>query len=88
MSNMTNGDPEDDEFIWNDDDVKVDGIVCWFLGAILITTLAIISMVIASIFHLTMQEGLVVAILVAIVPYFIGRFFYVVVLDGDVNPLD
>jgi len=85
---MSNGDPEDDEFIWNDDSVEVDGLVCWFLGAILITTLTIISMVIANIMHLTLQEGLVVAILIAIVPYFVGRFFYVVVLDGKVNPLD
>ena len=86
---MNNGDPEDDEFIWGDEsEVEVDGLVCWFLGAILLTTLTIISMVIANIMHLRLQEGLVVAILIAVVPYFVGRFFYVVVLDENPNPLD
>ena len=73
----------EDEFIWNDDSVEVDGVVCWFIGAILLTVFAIISMVLSNVFHLTVQEGAALTIVLAVVPYLVGKFFYFVFLLNE-----
>lgn len=73
----------EDEFIWNDDDVTVDGVVCWFIGAILLTTFAIVSLVVSNVFHLTLNEGAALTIVLAVLPYLVGKFFYFVFLLNE-----
>lgn len=73
----------EDEFIWNDDSVQVDGVVCWFIGAILLTVFAIVSMVLSNVFHLTMHAGAALTIVIAVLPYLVGKFFYFVFLLNE-----
>ena len=73
----------EDEFIWNDDSVQVDGVVCWFIGAILLTCFAIVSMVLSNVFHLTLNEGAALTIVLAVLPYLVGKFFYFVFLLNE-----
>jgi len=75
----------EDEFIWNDDSVQVDGVVCWFIGAILLACFGIVSMVISNVFHVSIHAGAALTIVIAVLPYVVGKFFYFVFLLNESN---
>ena len=75
----------EDGFICNDDDVQVDGVVCWFIGAILLACFGIVSMVLSNVFHVTLHAGAALTIVIAVLPYLVGKFFYFVFLLNESN---